>query len=711
VALLELGLELEQGLRGDGERRLEQLLHRGDCPGRHVGQSCGERMARGEQILVGDDSVDDAPGERAVGGQAFTEHRELGGTGRTDAGGEPWKHSAVGHHGDVHEGEQEARGLGGDDEVGGHRQRESQSGRGTLDRGDHRLGHLSHGEDDRVVDLPQPGVQIGIAVLGHLPRHLHIGSGAERTPRPGEKNSADPVIGGGFAQRRQQLAPHLRRPGIEGMRSVELHVRDGPHAGDSHVVAVHVFHAIMIRLVRTRCTIFDVSHDLLSYGAYVPRARLQRSDLGSALGTDAGVGSRAIASFDEDSTTMGVEAARAAVFDGARPASVFFATTAPAYFDKTNATAIHAALDLGHEGFAVDLAGSVRGAVGALRAAQSSGGLAVLSDLRTGRPESADEREGGDAAAAFLFGEGQPILKLVSQASVTREFLDRWREPGAQSSGRWEERFGLETYLPLIAEASSRALALAEVEQADHVIVSSPHARAASTAARRLPGRIPEAAPAIGYSGAADAGVRLAAVLDEAQPGELILLIVAADGCDAAVYRTTEALATRRGATSVATLIERGRDVPYTTYLTWRGLLEREPPRRPEPERPSAPPSLRAEDWKFAFVGSRCDVCGQVHVPPRRVCVHCGATDQMTRAPLAGHPGRVATCTVDRLAFSPSPPVIDAVIDFDGGGRYTLEVTDADPEDVDIDTAVELTFRRLYTSGGIHNYFWKARPI
>jgi hydroxymethylglutaryl-CoA synthase len=71
----------------------------------------------------------------------------------------------------------------------------------------------------------------------------------------------------------------------------------------------------------------------------------------------------------------------------------------------------------------------------------------------------------------------------------------------------------------------------------------------------------------------------------------------------------------------------------------------------------------------------------------------------------------VATSTVDRLAYSPSPPVIDAVVDFDGGGRYTLEIADADPEQIAIGTRVELTFRRLYTVDGVHNYFWKARPI
>ncbi|HYF25622.1 MAG TPA: OB-fold domain-containing protein [Baekduia sp.] len=453
-----------------------------------------------------------------------------------------------------------------------------------------------------------------------------------------------------------------------------------------------------------------MSRGIVSYAAYVPRHRLQRAELGAALGSGGGKGSRSVASFDEDATTMGVEAARRTLGDGA-PGSLFFATTAPAYLDKTNATAIHAALDLGHEGFALDIAGSARGATGALRAAAQDGGLAVLADVRTGRPGSADESGSGDGAAAFRFGDGDRVLaEVLGEASATAEFLDRWRAPGSHASQQWEERFGLEAYLPLVRDAARRALDAAGIEQPDHVIVSSPHARTQATAAKELAGRTAEEAPAIGYAGAADPGIRLAAVLDRAGSGETILLVVAADGCDATVLHTTDQLPSGRAGIPVAEQAASGRDIAYATFLTWRGLLEREPPRRPEPGRPAGPPSARSEAWKFAFVGSQCDVCGQVHVPPRRVCVNCRAVDAMSRAPLAGKSGQVATYTVDRLAFSPAPPMIDAVVDFEGGGRYTLEVADASPEEIEIGTPVELTFRRLYTSGGVHNYFWKVRP-
>jgi uncharacterized OB-fold protein len=79
---------------------------------------------------------------------------------------------------------------------------------------------------------------------------------------------------------------------------------------------------------------------------------------------------------------------------------------------------------------------------------------------------------------------------------------------------------------------------------------------------------------------------------------------------------------------------------------------------------------------------------------------------------LADTRGTVATFTVDRLAYSLSPPVVAVVIDLDGGGRFQTELTDGDPEAVAIGDRVEMTFRRFFLArNGIANYFWKARPV
>tara|TARA_B100000676_G_scaffold302373_1_gene351202 strand:+ start:434 stop:676 length:243 start_codon:yes stop_codon:yes gene_type:complete len=73
--------------------------------------------------------------------------------------------------------------------------------------------------------------------------------------------------------------------------------------------------------------------------------------------------------------------------------------------------------------------------------------------------------------------------------------------------------------------------------------------------------------------------------------------------------------------------------------------------------------------------------------------------------------GTVVTFTVDHLAYSPSPPLVFAVVDFDGGGRIAIELTDVDPAEVATGDRVEMTFRRIFTADGLHNYFWKGRPV
>ena len=97
-------------------------------------------------------------------------------------------------------------------------------------------------------------------------------------------------------------------------------------------------------------------------------------------------------------------------------------------------------------------------------------------------------------------------------------------------------------------------------------------------------------------------------------------------------------------------------------------------------------------------------------MPPQRVCTSCGAVDQSEDAPFASRTCRIATYTLDHLAYSLQPPTVAAVLDFDGGGRLACELTDMDPTKVAIGDELEMTFRRLYTGQGVHNYFWKARP-
>lgn len=466
---------------------------------------------------------------------------------------------------------------------------------------------------------------------------------------------------------------------------------------------------------------------IVGYGAYLPYWRLDRAAIGATLGAGGGKGFRSVASYDEDTTSMAVEASRRAITaagEGYTPYAVWFSTTVPAYLDKTNATAIHAALGLPSSAGAYDAIGGLRSGLGAMKVAGTSTMLGVVSDVRTGLPGGADEAAGGDASVAMCFGKSsgdghEPIAVEIGGAAAVAEFTDRWRTPGESVSRQWEERFGEQAYLPLAEEAVAAALKGADLEPSDldHVIVTGLHARAVRSAPRACgldPSTVVDDLTAeIGNTGAAHWALVLADVLDRAGPDQTIAVVVLADGVDVRLWRTTGAITSYRDRHAVPTVREQidatRTDLDYARFLTWRGFLHREPPRRPEPDRPASPPSLRTHDWKFGLVGSR-DETGFVHLPPARVSMGSGAVDRMEPVRMADTPATIATFTIDRLAYSMSPPVVAAVVDFDGGGRFQCELTDVDPDAVKIGDRVEMTFRRLYTVDGIHNYFWKARP-
>ena len=461
---------------------------------------------------------------------------------------------------------------------------------------------------------------------------------------------------------------------------------------------------------------------ILSAGGYVPFRRLDRSQIGATFGTGGGKGTRAVAGYDEDTTTMGVEAARVAFRAApAPPGALWFATAEPAYLDKNNASTIHAALRLDTFVPAFDFGGALRSGVGALRAAFEGDGtaLVVAADLRGGLPTSGDEAQTGDGAAAILTGseqDGSLLAEYLGGASATEEFLERWRTPGSTRSRQWEERFGEVKYGPLVDQAWNAALKAADLspEQVDRVIVTGLHARAVRSAAARL-GTAKEAlvddlSATVGNTGTAHAALLLTSALEQRHRVRPSRLVVLADGVDVLLFRTTDAIADYRPVRAVATQIENGAPVAYGKFLSWRNAVTLEPPRRPEPDRISASVSGRNEEWKYAFVGSRDRSTGDLHLPPARVA-RSDAVDDMEPAPMADVEGTVALLTVDRIAYSPSPPITFAVVDWDGGGRLPVELTDADPGDVEMGSRVEMTFRRLFTSDEIHNYFWKARPV
>ena len=456
---------------------------------------------------------------------------------------------------------------------------------------------------------------------------------------------------------------------------------------------------------------------IVRYGTYIPYFRLTRAAIGS------GRGERAVASYDEDAASMAVEAARDALRDGPAVDQLLFSSISAPYAEKLNAATLQAALSLPNSITGIDIGGSTRAGLSSLLlgfdlAAAGRSPLVCLSDVTVGAPGGPRESAGGDGAAAFIFGpDDQSLATVIGRASATEELLDTWRTPEMMFPRQWEERFGAHVMVPILSDTLKRALEEAGVapDSISKLVIDSTNPRVNRTLAgafKLSPEQLAnDFAATIGRAGSAHAGIMLANVLDQASPGDRIAAVCGADGADAIVLEVSDRIASNRPKHSVERWLATKRDdLAYTNYLKWRGVMPFEPPRRPDPARPAGPPMQRSEHWKYGFVGARCTSCGSANLPPQRVCVMCGATDQMEEEAYADVGCKIATYTLDHLAYSLQPPVVAAVVDFERGGRINCQLTDVDPEQVAIGDELEMTFRKMYTADGVHNYFWKARP-
>ena len=302
------------------------------------------------------------------------------------------------------------------------------------------------------------------------------------------------------------------------------------------------------------------------------------------------------------------------------------------------------------------------------------------------------------------------IAEHLASASETEEFVDRWRSPGERRSKVWEERFGETRYLPLGERAFQAALKEAELspDQVDHLIVTGLHARAATALANRLgvagENVVDTLTATVGNTGAAHPGLLLTGVLETAAAGQ--------------GHRARGARRRRRR-----------RPVAHhrSDLVVPPGAGTRRPGRRrrtrdlrqvprvaQDAAGRAAPPSRAAEGRRRRrpagpSTGSSASSAAAIPSRARRSCRRCRAAP--IAQPMADVPGTIVTFTVDRLAYSESPPIIFAVVDFDGGGRLPIELTDVSESDVAPGVRVEMTFRKLFTSDDIHNYFWKARLV
>jgi hydroxymethylglutaryl-CoA synthase len=463
---------------------------------------------------------------------------------------------------------------------------------------------------------------------------------------------------------------------------------------------------------------------IVSYGAYVPLFRLGRGSAGWE-----GLAERAVANFDEDSVTMAVATLRGALtaMDASTIDALYFATTTPPYAEKQSATTIGWGANLRTDIFTVDCTDSLRAGTNALKLAldATKAGSAkhvavVAADNRLAQPRSSFERTFGDGAATLVVGEDQVIASVDGHQSFSHEIIDTWRSADEDMVRSWEDRFRLEKgFIESLHESVSNALQKFGTTTKDYakVIFSAPDARAHREAARALGLEAAQVQDGLfsvlGNTGTAFPLMLLIAALEDAQPGDRLLLASYGDGCDVFSLQVTPEKARLSAQHGMKAHLAAKKLVPnYEQYLKWRGLHQPDPGvRRPPMPTPSATALFRERERNLRFSAAKCRACGTVQYPPQRVCTKCGKRDDYDHVRLADKPAKLFTYALDYIAGSVDVPLVVCIVNFEGGGRALMTMTDRVIEEIEVDMPLEMSFRKLYEAEGIHNYFWKCTPV
>jgi len=467
-----------------------------------------------------------------------------------------------------------------------------------------------------------------------------------------------------------------------------------------------------------------------AFGVYVPAYRLARDVIAKATGGHAGRGEKAVANYDEDALTMGVNASLECLDNYSRIqnlendplniSSLLFASSSSPYLEKQAAGVIADVLETDPSGLFTDIHASLRGGLDgidigmSLLADGTTAGhvLIVASDKRTGEPGSGEEQAFGDGAASLLLGKGEGLATVEASARLNANFPHFWRRENDSYVHSGDQRFVTNLgYLPLMSGAIDKLLKQTNLSAADisKLVAYAPNPGLLKQLSRKAGFNFETQIAdtlfgSIGDTGAPQVFISLANALSKAKAGDNLIIAGYGDGAEAILLKVSARIDQVEKCRSVGAFCARKRMLDsYVKYLNFRNIVG---------ESSYDAFSSLALLWRenrqnMRLYGVKCQHCNTIHFPQRRVCHACGTKDRMDPIKLSRR-GTIYTYTNDYLYLNPDPPGSLAAVDLEGGGRFFGQVTDADPKDIKIGQEVELSFRKLHDGQDIPNYFWKA---
>lgn len=470
---------------------------------------------------------------------------------------------------------------------------------------------------------------------------------------------------------------------------------------------------------------------IISFGAYVPITRLSRATIGKHWGTRPGKGEKAVANYDEDSLTMAVEAARLCLGKAnVKDVDAFYlATTSAPYAEKQGAALAAAVLSMAPQTHTMDFGNSLRCGTSAIAAALNavnSGAakqvLVCVTDVRSFKPKSAMEMNGGDGAVAFLIGKENVVAEIKSFDTFYDEIQDVWRPANERflrsAEDRFVQDFGYSRVLKMALTGTMEKYGL----KAEDIKALCPNFSNAKTFGRLFKkfgftgeGQVEASLLMdVGETGSPMALMNAVVALENAAPGDKILVANYGNGCDVLVIEATPALASYKPTATTKEQIDNKIMLDsYSKYLIWRELIDVDTVSRPSitERQPSPSAQWREVKGELALTGTICNECNTPMYPPQRVCMNCKSLDKVSPYTFTDKQAKVFSFSHDYMMETLDSPVTSTVVDFEGGGRMVCDMTDRRPEDIVVGMELKMTFRKLYYVGGIYNYWWKCKPV
>ena len=244
----------------------------------------------------------------------------------------------------------------------------------------------------------------------------------------------------------------------------------------------------------------------------------------------------------------------------------------------------------------------------------------------------------GDGAASFLMGKEDVIASINGSYSTTHDFVDRRRLEGERLEHMWEERFIRDAgYMKFIPEAVAGLLKKYSLNIKDFskVIYACAFTGAHSALGKTL-GLAAEQVQdpllmTVGDTGVAQTMMMLVAALEDAKPGDQIMVVSFGQGCDAFYLTVTDKIKGVKAKKAVKRNL--ANKVPlgsYEKYLAFRKLMPVEIGIRGEETVFTSFSIISRENREIhGMVGSKCKKCGAPAWPVQRVCPNpdCGAID------------------------------------------------------------------------------------